>query len=459
MGANADFWVGDFEITSSRNEVNPALMSLFRANDRRERRFGDPELPAFLVGQWTDGDDELKFIYYEASVSVVRDRLELEGYTIQTCRQLFEEWRELEAQEQESWKAEYKGSSPAETIKLTEQFRQGRQHDLRLLRELTADKWMEYLRQIIAEGLSSRDSAAHKDSYLGQMLGPGENFYGYGGPDPLVGIRLAMEVLPIAQTVTYDMTELVMSDFIDESEDLVERQIEFSTGAYHASGRVIILTEGRTDVEVLKPSLELLFPHLAGYYSFMDFAEYGGGAGQLANLTRAFAGAGIVNRVIALFDNDAAAAAAIRSLRGLSLPKHMVVMRLPDFPMLRSYPTLGPTGSSLMDINGMAASIELYLGLDALRNAQGELPSIQWTGFERSVRTYQGELLGKKEVQERFMRKLEQARQDIGLRDNGDWSGLHLIFAELFKAFHAFDLEQLRAQQNYFMHASSIVQT
>lgn len=64
----------------------------------------------------------------------------------------------------------------------------------------------------------------------------------------------------------------------------------------------MILTEGRSDASLLNDALHLLYPHLADYFSFMDFAEYGGGAGQLANLVRAFSGAGIVNRVVALFD-------------------------------------------------------------------------------------------------------------------------------------------------------------
>jgi hypothetical protein len=164
---------------------------------------------------------------------------------------------------------------------------------------------------------------------------------------------------------------------------------------------VIILTEGRSDVALLKPALDLLFPHLAGYFAFMDFTEYGGGAGQLANLVRAFAGAGIVNRVVAVFDNDAAPLAAMRTLRKALLPKHIVAMPLPDLPMLRSYPTIGPNCPSLMNVNGMAASIELYLGADVLRGDAGDFPAIPWTGYERSAGTYQGELSCKQEVQGR----------------------------------------------------------
>jgi hypothetical protein len=76
-------------------------------------------------------------------------------------------------------------------------------------------------------------------------------------------------------------------------------------------------------------------------------------ARRLFDESMSFAAAGILNRTIA---------------------------QLPDLPMLRSYPTIGPTGPADMDVNGIAASIELYLGVDALRDDQGCLPAVQWTG-------------------------------------------------------------------------------
>jgi hypothetical protein len=91
-----------------------------------------------------------------------------------------------------------------------------------------------------------------------------------------------------------------------------------------------ILTEGVTDRRVLEASLKLLYPHLAEYYAFMDFdgANAPGGAGQLVNTVKAFAGAGIANRVIALFDNDTAARSALRGLEGVSLPSSMRVLQI-----------------------------------------------------------------------------------------------------------------------------------
>lgn len=104
-----------------------------------------------------------------------------------------------------------------------------------------------------------------------------------------------------------------------------------------------------------------------------------------------------------------------------------------------------------MDINGMAGSIELYLGNDVLRDASGRLPPIQWTGFEPSVQRYQGELLAKAEIQIKFKEKLARACEDSEFLQAGDWSGLRAIFETLFSLFHALDGERLGSQLRDYM--------
>ena len=212
----------------------------------------------------------------------------------------------------------------------------------------------------------------------------------------------------------YDVSDLVVCGYLGQDEDPIEQVINLSTNEIHTYGSTVILTEGRSDAWMLKETMALLYPHLAGYFSFMDFAEFrvGGGAGELANLVKSFAAAGIVNRVIAIFDNDAAATVSLNQLKTVKLPKHIVPMQLPDSAALTSYPTLGPSGPSSMDINGLAASIELYLGIDVLRDSHGNLSPIQWTGYQPAIRKYQGELLAKSDVQSRFREKVRTAKAD-----------------------------------------------
>lgn len=133
------------------------------------------------------------------------------------------------------------------------------------------------------------------------------------------------------------------------------------------------------------------YPHLADYFGFMDFegVRIGGGAGSLVNIVKAFGGAGIVNRTVALFDNDTAARAALAGLRSIRLPSNIVVKHLPRLVELESYPTIGPTGLALMNVNDVAGGLELYLGSDVLTEPSGTPMPVQWTGYDVGVGAFQ----------------------------------------------------------------------
>src|SRR5262249_38466727 len=149
-----------------------------------------------------------------------------------------------------------------------------------------------------------------------------------------------------------------------------------------------------------------------------------GGAGQLVSTVKSFVGAGIVNRIVAFFDNDTAALAAMRGLRDLRLPQNMKVLRYPDIPSARDYPTLGPQGAFPMDVNGLACGLEMYYGVDVLRREDGSLTPVQWRGYDDAVRQYQGEVMDKARLQARFAEKLQKCRSDPSLIGCLDWSGM-----------------------------------
>ena len=163
-----------------------------------------------------------------------------------------------------------------------------------------------------------------------------------------------------------------------------------------------------------------------------------GGAGNLANLVKAFAAAGIVNRVVAVFDNDTAAESSLASLRTVALPTNIQTRQLPSLPALSTYPTLGPTGMSLTNVNGLAASLELYLGTAQLLD-EGALSPVQWTGYDSKLRKYQGEVLGKEQIHRRFEKKLLAASQDPGTIAAADWTGLKAVLGMIFRAFNEVD--------------------
>ena len=61
----------------------------------------------------------------------------------------------------------------------------------------------------------------------------------------------------------------------------------------------------------------------------------------------------------------------IRKARNMTLPSNFRVLQLPHLAWAEAYPTLGPTGLIDANINGLASSIELYLGKSALTDRSG----------------------------------------------------------------------------------------
>jgi hypothetical protein len=140
-----------------------------------------------------------------------------------------------------------------------------------------------------------------------------------------------------------------------------------------------------------------------------------GGASPLARLLRGFAGAGLTDRFIAIFDNDAAGHEALTSLKSIALPSNIRAITLPDLKFARDYPTIGPTGKLNADINGAAVSIESFLGRDALIR-EGELRPVRWSQWNSKAERYQGEIEGKPEVSERFLAAIKKIKNPEVLR-------------------------------------------
>jgi len=181
-------------------------------------------------------------------------------------------------------------------------------------------------------------------------------------------------------------------------------------------------------------------PHMMEYFSFFDFdlSSSEGGAPALVRMIRAFIGAGIKNRVVAIFDNDSAAKGALGPLRRQGpLPRNFRVLQLPPLPLLRSYPTEGPSGTVRENVNGRAASIELYFGEDVLRRSDGSLTPVQWSAVEGGIRAWQGAVTDtdKARLQRAFADKVERWRGKAVPLDERTWDGMRRIIRSLTRAF------------------------
>jgi len=449
MSSHSTLKIGDFEIEWCKNDIDPAIMMLFVRTDKRTSPISLEEWTS-AGGDAEHWSDDRCEVTYSCAVSHMRDRLELRGYTYEVAKESFR----IGVHHQIGVLRESLQSSkgllaafPSDPDPHYLWVKQREQRTLEILEVLSPEAWVNGVR-------ATREYPADRLVDFGDVpeLKPEEQYvlassfgryhqFGFPGADILCMLRLVLDAFSNDDRVTYDLTDLVMGDCFDSDSDMIEYAEYILSREYDQTRTTVVLTEGSTDRWILERSAKLICPHLAPFFSFMDFdgVRLEGGAGSLANMVKAFAGAGILNRVVALFDNDTAGNSALQSVRSLRLPWNIKVLTLPLIEIAKTYPTLGPAGVSVMDINGLACAIELYLGSDCLTGSDGNLVPVQWKGYDSKLRRYQGELLAKSEVLERFRAKLATCEAEPSRLDEFDWSGLREVIDLLRSAFHQDD--------------------
>ncbi|MEU0952518.1 hypothetical protein ABZ353_09185 [Streptomyces niveus] len=263
--------------------------------------------------------------------------------------------------------------------------------------------------------------------------------------EPGFALQAALLGMPEAEVVfVFDGSD-PDADHDPELHKLCTQAAEAVQEMSSAHAPVVVLTEGRSDVEILEPAFQLLYPHLTDLVRFMDYqtTKAQGGAGTLVTTVHAFAAARIANPVVALFDNDTAASDALRRLKVDALPSNIKILQFPPISLATRYPTLGPPttdapeGSLAMaDVNGLAGSIELYLGHDVLSLPDGTFRPVQWSSYMGGSKRYHGAITDKGELQDLYKKKLMRAQTDPSVVTEQDWSGVRAI---LDMVIHAFD--------------------
>lgn len=432
MGTYTDFSIAGYPLIESKSAVIPEVMTVFRETDKRviTRKLADRNPLVWGDAYAEEADEEETATLYVCDTEAAIARLDVMGFTLRRARSEYEEGRQARLAMYQEW-AENKPDP------------QWFADEAKLIESLTFEEYLKALHQVILEGLRPKPFDDHKKPELSSavryILDDNDDFYfGFFSTDIRCLIRSACEVSPRPSELMQDITDLVEGGYYEPDEPVCQNSIDLLTLGHLENFKRIVLTEGVTDAQVLRDSLKVLYPHLADYYSFLDFAgaKVPGGAGQLASLVKGFAASGIGNQIIAIFDNDSAARDAMRPLYQLRLPSNIAILKYPDIPLLKNYPTIGPSGNSNLDVNGLAASIELYFGADVLSQPDGCMAPVQWKGYIQSIERYQGEVTGKNELQTAFAHKLSRAQTDAQARAQQDWSGIDAILRAIFRAFN-----------------------
>lgn len=442
MGSRAELHIGEVCFDSWKDGVDPTIMVLFTESEKRCTRYPVPPEAERVLDQ----GEEWPFyeVQYRSTIQTVRKRLEFFGFTIDVAKRAFEIARQEEIKDiQRSiklWLDRADSSEAANSI--IARYRRG----LELVSSADFDSWVEAIRAVYRSPLNDYPNEIRT---LVDYFQPALRTTGFarfpGSIDPRFRLRLELDAAT-SDEVVLDISELVNdAEYYSVSSPMTEYARDELPSFERERCHRIILTEGSTDQFYLETAFALFHPELTDYVSFLDFNGWNvpGGASFLESIVRSFVAAGIRDRIIAIFDNDTAGFASHERLTQLALPSNIRVLRYPNIDLAKSYPTLGPSGTVSMDVNGLAASIELYLGEDIIREDDGDLIPIQWKGFDASLKRYQGEITDKKGCWKRFSEKLKRVGDDGGIRDVNQWRDLLLVTNMLCSAFAAADGEEL----------------
>ena len=425
MGSFCELRFGDYLVHDSKNGVDELCTLLFTESDRIFVRNQSGRIEEYLEGELEDSVFE-----YEATVRNVVDRLEISGFTLERAKASFDKSLAdlLDARADYHLTAREQLSMTDVTDENKKWYQQtSYEQEKDFCSGYTFDKWIESIRELIVqEADSDFDVTEDYAGILPIQHEINESFFlSFPSEDCRYVLRSILELFGKDDYVVLDYGDLVQGGWVNPHEELC-----------HVEPHIIILTEGPTDIDILEPSLYALYPHLYEFYSFMDFRTLNvqANAAALANIVKAFIGARIKEKMIAIFDNDAAATDVLRSLPLDSLPENIKVIQLPNLEFAKNYPTTGPQGTHFTDVNGCACSIEMYLGCDVLTDDNDELIPVRWGSYINGVKRYQGEIEQKKLIQQKYNALLKGIDYAVQVPEH-DWSGLESVFQAIFSAY------------------------
>ncbi|MGG7664032.1 HEPN/Toprim-associated domain-containing protein [Dyadobacter sp. BHUBP1] len=431
MGSYCELYIGRYHVDSFKGHVPSQLAIIFRDTDLvvsqvpYQDYYSDPP---------EDCDDDYATRYeLVMSLNCAKDRLNLLGFTERAVRQQFLDGIEEALQEQNELRELREG--------VMDDYHESEFHTLQQLQQYGFDGWRRAISALIADCFVSNRSNITDEAYSKTLSPPYSVFFErrdtfLGFPVAEIGmfLRAVIEDIPSEINVILDITELIGGGYYLPDDHICSGTVEDALSETRQFDKILILTEGKSDSRIFERTLRILYPHLCEYFSFMDFgpSKTEGGAPALVSTIKSFAAAGINNKIVALFDNDAAGVEHWKYISSTRLPSNIKPLVLPYNRLASNYPTVGPQGEVEVDINGKAASTELYLGESVLRNANNQLIPVQWGSWNHKTLVYQGAISEKGEIQDRFDAAMDSIESKKTQASDFDFTGLRSIFEMIF---------------------------
>ncbi|MBL1110578.1 hypothetical protein JK361_39575 [Streptomyces sp. 5-8] len=429
MGHYSYLVAGDCQFLYTRDHYDEELAALFIEADRK---FIGADGSEVIPGdEWPESECALG---YYTTARALRQRLNVQGFTsrraVASLGEGIDKWRKRYESEEQSQRRERQaqGKSMSETV-----VRPSREPD-----QLLASVGEAIRPHRSYESFATVQEYLQYENQSTETVSDVEELRWFVEERNL--IRLIIDQAPDDMRVGLNLGELTgCCVHLDTTQPIAGPTRERQLSALPDNAPLIVLTEGSTDSRLLTEAMNITHPHLAGFVRFIDYTGTNarGSAGMLATMVNAFIAAGVANRFVAIADNDAGGHEALAKLKRQRLPMGCQVLHYPDLPLLASYPTIespSPT-VSITNVNGVAGSLEMYLGRDVL-TINGTLAPIHLGTFIPAVQRHQGALskTHKGLVHKAFEEKLRTARRERH-STTADWSGVHAIIESIVHAF------------------------
>lgn len=411
MGDWAALSIGSYDFISTKNSFGD-LLTIFYEGDRK------------ILSEKIDGKIYTKYCF-STTVTRAKKCLDILGYTLHKAREVFDRNKQ---EIMEFLREDGRGSDcrfSVDTMEMEFTFENWSSAVQYYARVLSKDSFSSDYKYTELECQRSKQHTVSEKIVLDSLpFNKNDTFFGMENRSWEI-FRVLLEAFCEEQEVRLDYTSLYEGGWCEMIPDAQLFEVQ----------KTVVLTEGKYDAFVISQSMQLLYPYMSKFYSFMDFssANVQGSTNFLTHYLKAFIGAKIENRIIALYDNDAAGLSEIKGLESITLPHNVRLMHLPNLALCDFYPTIGPTVNENADINGRACSIELFLGKDVL-TVEEKLTPIMWTGYIEKVKAYQGEIMAKGDIQKKFKIKLQEA-EEKGIDSLENWYELDLLLTSIFSAF------------------------
>jgi len=313
MWSNAKLYFDNIEVDWEEDEAPSVCRVLFRPSDFLQVPFR--KLPAHLRAFEKEAREYYDVIQESYSVlcssaAAAERRLSILGYS--------------RGRAEEAWNsAKTEALLKAEQDNSSETLREMNLAIADLFDTISYKEWQTKYTEILRAKASGANDNSDETFIFLRSLNPTEV------RDPLMWVAIQLYALEPTK-LWVDLTEVIESE--DETKESIFGEDEIPDRFKYAFGKITLLTEGVTDSRILSASLNEFYPEARDLYSFVDFEGFKveGGASPLAKLLRGFAGAGLTDRYIAIFDNDAAGHEAFALVKSVALPPNIRAITLPD---------------------------------------------------------------------------------------------------------------------------------